>query len=206
MQAAQQLVTVLGGMKSAAMKLGQMLSVLDLDLLPEQQRELFRGKLAELRDRAPFFPFPAMRGVIEDDLGPMSRIFDDFDETPIAAASIGQVYRAQLRDGRRVAVKVKYPDVDRAVESGMRNLDDDQPAVESVAAQRGRRRGPRRNRRSIGCELERDVIRAACEDRAEDIYDFWVERASSSRRRREPAGVPRVHPRGRPAGIWSTKP
>ncbi len=122
MQAAQQLVTVLGGMKGAAMKLGQMLSVLDLDLLPEQQREMFSTKLAELRDRAPVFPFPEMREVIEDDLGPMGRIFADFDETPIAAASIGQVYRARLRDGRQVAVKVKYPGVDRAVESDMRNL------------------------------------------------------------------------------------
>ncbi|NKY87118.1 ABC1 kinase family protein [Nocardia veterana] len=122
MQAAQQLVTVLGGMKGAAMKLGQMLSVLDLDLLPEEQREMFRAKLAELRDRAPAFPFAAMQNVIEDDLGPLSRTFADFDPTPIAAASIGQVYRAQLHDGRQVAVKVKYPGVDRAVEADMRNL------------------------------------------------------------------------------------
>ncbi|AHH16311.1 ABC1 family protein [Nocardia nova SH22a] len=122
MQAAQQLVTVLGGMKGAAMKLGQMLSVLDLDLLPEEQREMFRTRLAQLRDQAPAFAFSAMRTVIEDDLGPMARIFADFDETPIAAASIGQVYRARLRDGRPVAVKVKYPGVDRAVEADMRNL------------------------------------------------------------------------------------
>lgn len=122
MQAAQQLVTVLGGMKGAAMKLGQMLSVLDLDMLPEEQRELFRAKLAELRDHAPAVPFSAMQKVIENDLGPMRRIFTDFDETPIAAASIGQVYRAALRDGRQVAVKVKYPGVDRAVEADMRNL------------------------------------------------------------------------------------
>ncbi|MBO0855469.1 MAG: AarF/ABC1/UbiB kinase family protein [Nocardia sp.] len=121
-QTAQQLVTVLGGMKGAAMKVGQMLSVLDLDMLPEEQRELFRIKLAELRDQAPTFPMRAMRKVIEDDLGPMSRVFADFDETPIAAASIGQVYRARLRDGRQVAVKVKYPGVDRAVHADMRNL------------------------------------------------------------------------------------
>ncbi|WP_306355910.1 MULTISPECIES: AarF/ABC1/UbiB kinase family protein [unclassified Nocardia] len=122
LQAAQQLVTVLGSMKGAAMKLGQMLSVLDVDLVPESHRELFRLKLAELRDRAPEVPFPAMRQVIENDLGPISRIFADFDETPIAAASIGQVYRARLRDGRSVAVKVKYPGVDEAVLSDMRNL------------------------------------------------------------------------------------
>ncbi|WP_249645209.1 ABC1 kinase family protein [Nocardia sputi] len=122
LQAAQQMVTVLGGMKGAAMKLGQMLSVLDVDLVPESHRELFRVKLAELRDRAPEVPFKAMRKVIESDLGPMSRVFADFEETPVAAASIGQVYRARLHDGRMVAVKVKYPGVDEAVHADMRNL------------------------------------------------------------------------------------
>ncbi|MBF6174448.1 ABC1 kinase family protein [Nocardia blacklockiae] len=122
LQAAQQFVTVLGGMKGAAMKLGQMLSVLDVDLLPESHREMFRLKLAELRDQAPTVPFEQMREVIEDDLGPLARVFADFDETPIAAASIGQVYRATLHDGRTVAVKAKYPGVDQAVEADMRNL------------------------------------------------------------------------------------
>ncbi|MBF6125811.1 ABC1 kinase family protein [Nocardia brasiliensis] len=122
LQAAQQLVTVLGGLKGAAMKLGQMLSVLDVDLLPESHREMFRVKLAELRDQAPAVAFSTMRAVIEDDLGPLARVFADFDETAIAAASIGQVYRARLHDGRQVAVKVKYPGVDAAVEADMRNL------------------------------------------------------------------------------------
>lgn len=122
LQAAQQMVTVLGGMKGAAMKLGQMLSVLDIDLVPESHRDLFRRKLAELRDSAPQFPFSAMRTVIEDDLGRLPAVFADIDETPIAAASIGQVYRARLRDGRTVAVKVKYPGVDEAVHADMRNL------------------------------------------------------------------------------------
>ncbi|MFE6861563.1 ABC1 kinase family protein [Nocardia sp. NPDC057668] len=123
MQAAQQLVTILGGMKGAAMKLGQMLSVLDVDLVPEEHRELFRDKLAELRSRAPVVSFAAMRAVIEDDLGPLARTFADFEETPVAAASIGQVYRATLRDGRTVAVKVKYPGVDEAVHADLRNLE-----------------------------------------------------------------------------------
>ncbi|MQY17515.1 ABC1 kinase family protein [Nocardia macrotermitis] len=122
LQSAQQLVTVLGGLRGAAMKLGQMLSVLDVDLLPDEHREMFRAKLAELRDHAPQVPFDRMRTVLEDELGPLSRTFADFDETAIAAASIGQVYRAKLRDGREVAVKVKYPGVDEAVEADMRNL------------------------------------------------------------------------------------
>ncbi|MEU4311055.1 AarF/ABC1/UbiB kinase family protein [Nocardia sp. NPDC024068] len=123
LQAAQQLVAVLGSMKGAAMKLGQMLSVLDLDLVPESHRELFRQKLAELRDRAPTVDFPEMRGVLETDIGPLGRVFSDFDETPIAAASIGQVYRAKLRDGRWVAVKVQYPGIGAAIDADIRNLE-----------------------------------------------------------------------------------
>ncbi|MFC9967498.1 ABC1 kinase family protein [Nocardia ignorata] len=123
LQTAQQIVTVLGGMKGAAMKLGQMASVLDLDMIPEEHREMFRTKLAKLRDSAPEVPFAQMRAVIEQDLGRLSRVFADFDPEPVAAASIGQVYRARLRDGRVVAVKVKYPGVDRAVHADMRNLE-----------------------------------------------------------------------------------
>ncbi|NMN95505.1 AarF/UbiB family protein [Antrihabitans stalactiti] len=122
MQAAEQLVMVLGTMKGAAMKIGQMLSVLDLDLIPESHREVFREKLAALRDQAPAAPFSAMRKVIETDLGPLRGVFRDFDESAIAAASVGQVYRATLRDGRAVAVKVQYPGVDDAIRADMRNL------------------------------------------------------------------------------------
>ncbi|WP_084486426.1 ABC1 kinase family protein [Nocardia sienata] len=122
LQAAQQLVAVLGSMKGAAMKIGQMLSVLDLDLVPESHRELFRNTLSELQDRAPEVSFAQMRGVVEDDLGPLARVFSDFDETPLASASIGQVYRAELRDGRSVAVKVQYPGAGAAVEADLRNL------------------------------------------------------------------------------------
>lgn len=121
-ESADQLVTVLGSMKGAAMKLGQMLSVLDLDLVPESHREKFRDKLAALRDHAPTVPFDSMRTVIEAELGPLTGVFADLDPIPIAAASIGQVYRAQLRDGRDVAVKVQYPGVETAVKADLRNL------------------------------------------------------------------------------------
>lgn len=123
LQAAEQIVTVLGTMKGASMKLGQMLSFLDVGLVPEESREEFQRKLGALRDAAPKVAFKSMRKVIEDDLGErISDVFDEFDEEPIAAASIGQVYRARLDDGRAVAVKVQYPGVAQAVRSDLQNL------------------------------------------------------------------------------------
>jgi predicted unusual protein kinase regulating ubiquinone biosynthesis (AarF/ABC1/UbiB family) len=131
-ETAKQIVSVLGTMKGAAMKLGQVMSFLDVGLVPEEYREEFQHELAKLRDAAPKVSFKQMRKVIEDDLEDrVGEIFETFDEEPIAAASIGQVYRATLREspaapgtGRRaVAVKVQYPGVAAAVRADMQNLD-----------------------------------------------------------------------------------
>jgi predicted unusual protein kinase regulating ubiquinone biosynthesis (AarF/ABC1/UbiB family) len=124
LETAKQIVAALGTMKGAAMKLGQVMSFLDVGLVPEQHREEFQRELAKLRDAAPTVSFKQMRRVIEDDLEePISEIFGSFDEDPIAAASIGQVYRATLTDGREVAVKVQYPGVAAAVRADLQNLD-----------------------------------------------------------------------------------
>ncbi len=124
-ETAKQIVSVLGTMKGAAMKLGQVMSFLDVGLVPEEYREEFQHELAKLRDAAPTVSFKQMRKVIEADLEePIKSVFADFDEEPIAAASIGQVYRATLReDGREVAVKVQYPGVAAAVRADMQNLE-----------------------------------------------------------------------------------
>jgi predicted unusual protein kinase regulating ubiquinone biosynthesis (AarF/ABC1/UbiB family) len=119
---ADELVTQLGQMKGAAMKLGQVLSTVEFDLVPEGEREAFKDKLAALRDDAPQVPFKKMLKVLIDDLGgSIDEHFSAFDQTPVAAASIGQVYRAVLHDGRDVAVKVQYPGVAEAVETDLRN-------------------------------------------------------------------------------------
>jgi predicted unusual protein kinase regulating ubiquinone biosynthesis (AarF/ABC1/UbiB family) len=124
-ETAKQIVAVLGTMKGAAMKLGQVMSFLDVGLVPEEYREEFQAELSKLRDAAPTVSFKQMRRVIEDDLEEtISETFQSFDEEPIAAASIGQVYRARLReDGREVAVKVQYPGVAAAVRADLQNLD-----------------------------------------------------------------------------------
>ncbi|GGK37853.1 ABC1 kinase family protein [Nocardia camponoti] len=123
LRTAQQLVAVLGALKGSAMKLGQMASVLDLDFVPESHRERFRQQFATLRDNAPAIDFNRIRPVIEADLGPLATTFAEFDPTPTAAASIGQVHRAILHDGRVVAVKAKYPGVDAAVAADIDNLE-----------------------------------------------------------------------------------
>ena len=123
-EAAEQIVAALGTMKGAAMKLGQVMSFLDVGLVAEEHREEFQRELAKLRDAAPSVSFKQMRRVIEEELEePISELFESFDEEPIAAASIGQVYRATLIDGREVAVKVQYPGVASAVRADLQNLD-----------------------------------------------------------------------------------
>jgi predicted unusual protein kinase regulating ubiquinone biosynthesis (AarF/ABC1/UbiB family) len=123
LEAAEQIVTALGTMKGAAMKLGQVMSFLDVGLVPEEHREEFQRKLGALRDAAPKVRFSDMRKVIESELeAPLNTNFAEFDQEPIAAASIGQVYRARLHDGRLVAVKVQYPGVAAAVRADMQNL------------------------------------------------------------------------------------
>src|ERR1700677_2468219 len=125
LETAKQIVAVLGTMKGAAMKLGQVMSFLDVGLVGEEYRGEFQQELAKLRDAAPTVSFKQMRRVIEDDLEePISEVFSSFDEEPIAAASIGQVYRATLADdGREVAVKVQYPGVAGAVRADLQNLE-----------------------------------------------------------------------------------
>jgi predicted unusual protein kinase regulating ubiquinone biosynthesis (AarF/ABC1/UbiB family) len=124
LETADRIVTVLGSMKGAAMKIGQTLSVIDPGVVPEPYREEFQAKLARLQNMAPNVPFKDMRKVIEQDLGAkLSDVFSDFDEEAIAAASIGQVYRATLReDGRDVAVKVQYPGIKDVIRADLQNV------------------------------------------------------------------------------------
>src|SRR5258707_9506792 len=90
LETAKQIVAVLGTMKGAAMKLGQVMSFLDVGLVPEEHRDEFQRELAKLRDAAPTVSFKQMRRVIESEVDePLSELFDEFEEEPIAAAAIG---------------------------------------------------------------------------------------------------------------------
>ena len=122
MKTAQQVANELGNMKGALMKLGQMASYLD-DGLPEPMRMA----LSQLQSNAPPMAVELVHEVLEAELGsPVSELFVEFDDEPIAAASIGQVHRAIIRtpEGERaVAVKVQYPGVAEAIDADIRTAD-----------------------------------------------------------------------------------
>ena len=131
---ANELVAQLGQMKGAAMKIGQVLSTVDFDLIPEGEREAFKERLAALRDDAPKIPFAKQKKLVEQELGgKLSSVFAEFDEDPVAAASIGQVYRARTHEGADVAVKVQYPGIAEAVDTDLRNLNLLLPLVKRLA-------------------------------------------------------------------------
>jgi predicted unusual protein kinase regulating ubiquinone biosynthesis (AarF/ABC1/UbiB family) len=122
-EAALKMVSVLGEMKGAAMKIGQMASFIDIDFLPPEYREIYQEQLAKLRAQAPAMPWEKVREVLveEYDGRQPEKVFASIEEDAFAAASIGQVHRATLHDGSAVAVKIQYPGVAEALESDLAN-------------------------------------------------------------------------------------
>jgi len=117
-----ELVEQLGRMRGAAMKVGQMISMVEFDGLPEEQHDELQRKLASLRDGIPPVPFARLEKLLRKELdGPLASVFSDFDDSAFAAASIGQVHRATTVGGDEVVVKVQYPGVAEAVETDLRN-------------------------------------------------------------------------------------
>jgi len=116
---AEEVAEVLGNMKGALMKVGQLASFVD-DSMPEPVRQA----LCQLQQDAPPMSPELAAQVVEEELGaPPDRVFAKWDPVPIAAASIGQVHRAMTHDGIAVAVKVQYPGVEEAIRADLDNLD-----------------------------------------------------------------------------------
>jgi len=122
-ETAMKMVEALGQMKGAAMKIGQFASFIDTEFIPEEYRETYQEQLAKLRSDAPSMPWHQVVEVLEEeyDGAPIESMFASIDEKAVAAASIGQVHKAELLDGRIVAVKIQYPGVAEALESDLRN-------------------------------------------------------------------------------------
>jgi predicted unusual protein kinase regulating ubiquinone biosynthesis (AarF/ABC1/UbiB family) len=119
---ADQLFRVLGQLRGGAMKVGQALSVYDA-MIPTEIEEPYRVALRRLQTTGSPMPIRDVRRVLDEQLGHGWRWrFRDFDDTPAASASIGQVHRAVWTDGRPVAVKVQYPGADLALDADLRTL------------------------------------------------------------------------------------
>jgi predicted unusual protein kinase regulating ubiquinone biosynthesis (AarF/ABC1/UbiB family) len=119
-KAADEMFKVLGELKGGAMKVGQALSVMEA-AIPPKFAEPFRETLVKLQSEAPPLPAPKVHRVLDAQLGTKWRErFQFFDDTPVAAASIGQVHKAVWKDGREVAVKVQYPGADEALRADLK--------------------------------------------------------------------------------------
>jgi len=119
--AADQAAEVLGSLRGLAAKVGQMASYVD-GMVPTEHRDAYEKAMIGLRTAAPASPPAAIMGVVEQELqAPLGELFASFDATPLASASIGQVHRATLPDGRHVAVKVQHPGIERAIEADLKN-------------------------------------------------------------------------------------
>ncbi|KAK1237614.1 hypothetical protein MKX07_006742 [Trichoderma sp. CBMAI-0711] len=116
----ERLVAKLSRMRGAALKLGQMMSFQDSKMLPAPIQEV----LQRVQDRADYMPAWQRDRVLASNLGSDWRdLFSEFEEKPIAAASIGQVHKAVLKsNGKRVAVKIQFPGVADSINSDLDNL------------------------------------------------------------------------------------
>jgi predicted unusual protein kinase regulating ubiquinone biosynthesis (AarF/ABC1/UbiB family) len=173
--AAERAADVLGTMRGLAAKIGQMASYVD-GLVPESKRAAFETSLKVLRAQAPRSSAAQVRAVIEKELGaPVDELFVEFDDVPIASASIGQVHRARLPEdvmgGIEVAVKVQHPGIRKAVDSDLANAG----ILESMGAMLGARR--------FDTKTQLAVIRARF--REELDYALEAERLSAFRRLHE---------------------
>jgi len=116
---AEKLARRLAGMRGAAMKMGQILSMESADFLPPE----FADALAILRDSANTMPHSQIRRLMGQEYGKgWENRFENFDFEPVAAASIGQVHRVLTKDGRDLALKIQYPGVAKSINSDVDNM------------------------------------------------------------------------------------
>ena len=171
-------------------KLGQILSTRP-DLLPEA----YTTELAQLRDHVKPFPFAEVEAILAEEYGrPASEVFAAIEAEPLASASISQVHRATLRDGRMIALKVRRPGIDKTVQADLDILKN----LAQLAERRMPCAGPLRPGRPGPRAGADPQARARPLDRAAD--DGAVPGAVRPRAdRAHPRGLPRVLDR---RGSW----
>ena len=177
---AEELGAQLGRLKGAAPKIRQFLSMIQLDRAIERERA--PAALGALPDGAQAVSFGRVRRVIEHDLDARVReLFADFEEEPVAVASVGQVHRARTHNGEDVAVKVQHPGAAEAVEADLRNLGLVGPIIKRVAP-----------------GIDVGALLAEIRERISDELDYEVEAQHQRRLERRFRGhphvrLPRVH-------------
>lgn len=118
LSAAMQLLSTMGYLRGAVMKVGQLLANLP-DVMPEEFAEV----LSALHFEAPPMHYAMVREVFLDELGrEPEELFAFFDRNAFAAASLGQVHRARMHSGEEVAVKIQYPGIARTIKADLQNL------------------------------------------------------------------------------------
>ncbi len=177
---AERAVEVMGELKGAVMKVGQMVSLHPEDgILPPELTRAF----SRLQSHAPTLPYPAIRRQVEQELGaPPDKLFARFDPHPMAAASLGQVHAATLSTGAEVVVKVQYPGIGETIESDLWQL-------RKVLGATG----------LVGRKDEADLVFSELKDRLAEELDYEQEAANMARFRHYFAGhhaikVPADHP------------
>lgn len=122
---AERYAELLGGSKGALMKAGQMLSIASVAPVAAMEfQSIYQAALARLCSDVPPMAPELARVVLERELArPVVDVFAEFDWEPLAAASIGQVHAARLRDGREVAVKIQYPGASAAIHADLKNAE-----------------------------------------------------------------------------------
>jgi predicted unusual protein kinase regulating ubiquinone biosynthesis (AarF/ABC1/UbiB family) len=121
---AERYAELLGHSKGVLMKAGQLLSGIDASSIGNGGFSPYQKALTRLQAEAPPMDLELAKDVLQADLGrPAEEVFAEFTALPMAAASIGQVHRAVLRDGREVAVKVQYPGVAEAIRDDLANTE-----------------------------------------------------------------------------------
>lgn len=176
-QSAEEMVKTLGSLKGAAIKVAQLASIIDVDMLPDEFREIYQRELGTLRRSAPPMSWKRVKSVLDDQWDvPIGRIFKDFDEQATAAASIGQVHRATLKDGRDVAVKIQYPDIADALRADVENA--------ALFLRLGRMIAPGLDARAVARELKERVL---------EELDYELEAQNQRRFARSYRGHPFIH-------------
>lgn len=123
-QTAERYADLLGHSKGVLMKVGQIFSAIDAAAMGRYELAPYQQALTRLHASAPPMDSSLVREMVLADLGrPVEQVFAEFDNAPMAAASIGQVHRAVLPDGRQAAVKIQYPGVAAAIRSDLANAE-----------------------------------------------------------------------------------